>query len=161
MSSYRLGNLLGIVTVSDISISHMRFPCFSFCSVAEGIVPGMVFFFFCFTVKLCKILFDWCAADSLQCTSSNSGSVFLSESSEMPWGKWNRMLKSSSPASACSVGWSPSLLFELPWCFAKLLTGWLSQAQACAYICVNAWNPCWSHRGPSKHPCEPELWRWM
>lgn len=24
----------------------MRFPCFSFCTVAEGIVPGVVFFFF-------------------------------------------------------------------------------------------------------------------
>lgn len=42
-------------------------------------------------------------------------------------GKWNRMLKSSSPASACSVGWFPSLPFKLPRCCAKHLTGLVSQ----------------------------------
>lgn len=115
MSSCRLSNLLGVVTVSDISIWDIscEISLLFFLHRGRGNCPWRSLFFF-LTDKLHKILFDWCAADSLQCTSSNSGSIFLSESRKMPWengtGCWNLVLQ---PLLAAWADLPPSCLSYL------------------------------------------------
>lgn len=67
-------------------------------------------------------------------------------------GKWDRILKFSCQAWACSVGWSPSPV----WGSSELcLTGFISQD---THWWLHPWN---SWISPPKHLWKSDLWKWV
>lgn len=152
-------DVLKVIINSEICAHQTQVSfCLSFKVAVGRAVHGTVFF----TDKLHKIPFAWCAADSLQCTSSNSECLSRLKAEEC-WGKWDRMLKFSSQASACSVGWFPSLPFEVSESCAERLTGLVSQdtyRQALVSIFM-----CGIHMdltsGATKHLCKSDLGKWV